>query len=148
MLDLSVTIQDGPLVAQRLTELANAARVFGEAKTSITSDAPYLGFVVGGTRPHDIYPRDKQALYWPGANHPVTHVHHPGTRPNDFLQKAVDDSKDAVEAFVVGQLEMVAVGGGSNYTQIMPGAAKIILKAAQQDAPVRTGNLRRSLYVS
>ncbi|WP_149264291.1 HK97 gp10 family phage protein [Actinomadura sp. K4S16] len=42
-----------------------------------------------GTRPHLILPRHKQALYWPGARHPVARVHHPGTAPNPFLRTAL-----------------------------------------------------------
>jgi len=38
-----------------------------------------------GTAPHIIYPSSRQALYWPGASHPVDHVHHPGTKPRPFL---------------------------------------------------------------
>ena len=51
-------------------------------------------FVIGGTRPHDIWAgyytgkSDKKALYWSGADHPVPYVHHPGTRPNDFRKMA------------------------------------------------------------
>jgi len=51
--------------------------------------AHYAQFVELGTRRHDIYPRDRQALYWPGAEHPVRHVRHPGTRPRPFIQPAM-----------------------------------------------------------
>jgi len=34
----------------------------------------------GGTRPHTIRPRDRKALYWPGAKHPVKSVRHPGSK--------------------------------------------------------------------
>jgi len=38
--------------------------------------------------PHGIEPRFKQALYWPGAEHPVKRVHHPGghIKPKRFLR--------------------------------------------------------------
>jgi hypothetical protein len=50
--------------------------------------------VIGGTRPHEIWAgiftgtSGKQALFWAGAAHPVTHVNHPGTAANDFRKKA------------------------------------------------------------
>lgn len=49
----------------------------------------YFDFVIDGTRPHDIVPKNRQALYWPGARHPVKMVRHPGTKPNPFFDKAV-----------------------------------------------------------
>lgn len=49
----------------------------------------YAVYVEMGTRPHEIRPRDKQALFWPGAAHPVGKVHHPGTQPEPFLRPAL-----------------------------------------------------------
>lgn len=43
-----------------------------------------------GTGPHIIVPRTKQALYWPGAEHPVKRVRHPGTKPSPYLRPAAD----------------------------------------------------------
>ncbi len=34
----------------------------------------------GKTRPHVIRPRRKKALFWPGLNHPVKKVQHPGSK--------------------------------------------------------------------
>ena len=42
-----------------------------------------------GTPPHVIEPRDRQALAWPGAQHPVTRVHHPGTPALHILRRAL-----------------------------------------------------------
>lgn len=33
----------------------------------------------GRTKPHTIRPRRKKALFWPGADHPVNLVNHPGS---------------------------------------------------------------------
>lgn len=49
----------------------------------------YFDFVIDGTRPHDIVPKHAQALYWPGAKHPVKKVRHPGTKSNPFFDKAL-----------------------------------------------------------
>lgn len=77
----------------------------GRLRSSVVSRAEHsgrsIGYVVGtnvsyawdvenGTEPHDIFPKDKQALYWPGAAHPVAVVHHPGTRAQPFMRPAVE----------------------------------------------------------
>ena len=47
----------------------------------------------GQTAPHDIVPRNKKALYWAGAAHPVMIVHHPGSKfpERSFLRSALAD---------------------------------------------------------
>ena len=54
----------------------------------ITISAPYWHFVEYGTRAHIIRPRARQALWWPGAPHPVKVVHHPGTQAQPFIRPA------------------------------------------------------------
>ncbi|GAB2695925.1 HK97 gp10 family phage protein [Kitasatospora kifunensis] len=49
----------------------------------------YAAYVELGTRPHEIRPVRKQALFWAGAAHPVGKVDHPGTRPMPFLRPAL-----------------------------------------------------------
>jgi HK97 gp10 family phage protein len=58
--------------------------------------APYGIFMEMGTGPHDIYPINKQALFWAGADHPVRHVFHPGTAPRPFMQPAFEQNYDKV----------------------------------------------------
>ncbi|MGJ5895149.1 HK97 gp10 family phage protein [Streptomyces niveiscabiei] len=77
----------------------------GRLRSSIVSRAESsgrsVGYVVGtnvnyaaaveyGTAPHVIKPRNKKALFWPGAAHPVAQVNHPGTRPQPFLRPAIE----------------------------------------------------------
>lgn len=77
----------------------------GRLRSSIVSRAEgggrNVGYVIGtnvnyaaaveyGTAPHVIKPKYKQALYWPGAAHPVAQVNHPGTRPQPFLRPAIE----------------------------------------------------------
>lgn len=57
------------------------------------SYAPYVEF---GTAPHVILPKDKKALYWPGAAHPVSKVNHPGTKPNQFMERIIEQSQGAI----------------------------------------------------
>src|SRR3954468_8897955 len=54
------------------------------------SYAPYVEF---GTKPHVILPKDKKALYWPGAAHPVRRVNHPGSKPNAFMERIISTAQ-------------------------------------------------------
>lgn len=47
-----------------------------------------------GSRPHIIRPKNKKALYWSGAAHPVKEVHHPGTTGDPALQKSLERNKE------------------------------------------------------
>jgi len=83
----------------------------GELERYIFSDVPHFEWVVLGTRPHDIYPRaavtylgstvregsGKSALFWEGADHPVYMVHHPGTAPNDYPSRALQNVDGEIE---------------------------------------------------
>ena len=55
-------------------------------------------YVIGGTRAHEIRPRAKKylAFFWPKAGAGVIYgkVNHPGTKPNDFRWKAVEQAFD------------------------------------------------------
>jgi hypothetical protein len=53
--------------------------------------APIGLFTEVGTKPHIIEARDKQALSWPGAAHPVKRVHHPGTEAQPHLRPALHE---------------------------------------------------------
>ena len=57
------------------------------------------------TRPHDIRPRNKKALYWEGAAHPVKVVHHPGSRipARPFIQPALALAIADFEARIMGE---------------------------------------------
>jgi len=58
--------------------------------------ASYAPFVEFGTKPHVILPKEKLALYWPGAAHPVKKVNHPGSKANDFMGRIVEQSQDEI----------------------------------------------------
>lgn len=55
------------------------------------SPEPYTPYIVGGTRPHTIVPRNARVLHFRagGADVFAARVNHPGTRPNDFAHRAV-----------------------------------------------------------
>lgn len=58
--------------------------------TIVISVGGAIFYIEFGTPPHDITPRDKKALFWEGAGHPVKVVHHPGTMPNPIVSTAID----------------------------------------------------------
>ena len=62
-------------------------------RIDVGANKSYAYFVHQGTHPHDIYPKNKQALafFWPKAffGYAVfAHVRHPGTRPQPWLWSA------------------------------------------------------------
>ncbi len=46
----------------------------------------YGGILEEGSKPHIIRPKNKKALYWKGASHPVKAVKHPGTKPRAVVE--------------------------------------------------------------
>jgi hypothetical protein len=109
-----------------VTEVEARARKYAPVKTSNlansgTSDvnadgtvgtvsfvAPYSEYVHEGTGlygPHKtkIVPKDKKALFWPGAGHPVRAVK--GMEGNPFLLKAAEES----------DMERLYIEGANNY---------------------------------
>lgn len=65
---------------------------FGRLTARYFPTARYSIYVHQGTRPHVIRPRNRLALYWEGAQHPVRMVRHPGTQPNRFMPAIVQRS--------------------------------------------------------
>ncbi|WP_107357254.1 HK97 gp10 family phage protein [Rhodopseudomonas palustris] len=66
--------------------------------------APYVEF---GTKPHIILPKNKRALFWPTAAHPVRVVHHPGTKPNKFMERIIDRSQSEIDTVFVKALKEI-----------------------------------------
>ncbi|MEU9597152.1 HK97 gp10 family phage protein [Streptomyces sp. NPDC048109] len=77
----------------------------GRLRSSIVSRAERsgrsVGYLVGtnvvyaraieyGLDEFDIFPKNKKALYWPGARHPVAKVHHPGIEAQPYLRPAIE----------------------------------------------------------
>ena len=74
--------------------------------------APYAIFVIKGTQPHDIYPKglaisyarkqltSSSALWWPGLDHPVKVVHHPGTEANDYFSTGVENARPEIDTAI------------------------------------------------
>jgi hypothetical protein len=63
-----------------------------QARVEIISHVPYGGYVVHGTPPHIIQPRNASVLHWQdGGNHYYRAlVNHPGARANPFPRRAAE----------------------------------------------------------
>ena len=61
-----------------------------------TSNIKYARGVEEGTRPHIIKAKNKKALYWKGAKHPVKSVRHPGSKAKPFLIPAFEREKEVL----------------------------------------------------
>ena len=61
-----------------------------------TSNIKYARGVEEGTRPHTIRAKNKKALYWKGAKHPIKSVRHPGSRAKPFLIPAFEKEKEVI----------------------------------------------------
>ena len=66
----------------------------GLEATIHTSNIKYAPMVEYGTRAHIIKAKNKKALYWKGAKHPVKKVNHPGSKAKPYLIPAFDKEKD------------------------------------------------------
>jgi hypothetical protein len=69
--------------------------------------ASYAPFVEFGTKPHVILPKDKKALYWPGAAHPVARVNHPGSKSNPFMERILAASQEEIDATFTAALATI-----------------------------------------
>lgn len=67
----------------------------------------YALFVHEGTKPHPIFPKLKQALFWKGARHPVKRVNHPGTKPNPYMLKILKKATPDINKLFVQALSIV-----------------------------------------
>jgi hypothetical protein len=96
-------------VQQESSAFANGAKI-----TVRTRQPLKLSYVVNGTGIYAgkgrIYPTTKQALYWPGADHPVRSI--AGMPANDFVTPALADMPDANEVLgaVVEELQAILEG--------------------------------------
>ena len=83
----------------------------GDGEASIQALAPHAVYVVKGTRPHEIRPVNASVLAFEIRGKMVFTpiVHHPGTKPNPFMQNAVEDARSKVdEVFAKLWLELLS----------------------------------------
>ena len=71
------------------------ATKMGDLEATIhTSNVKYAVIVEKGSKAHVIRPKNKKALYWKGATHPVKQVNHPGSKAKPYLEPALESEKD------------------------------------------------------
>lgn len=75
----------------KVTYEANKGR--GGSRWYIVADTPYAKYVGRGTGPHPIEPKNKGILKFPVKGGTIVYtrsVQHPGTKPNNFMQEALE----------------------------------------------------------
>ena len=122
----------GPLkqkLIERLTDIAFASAFWGapvktgylastiykqisESEGVVGVAASYAKAVVEGTAPHEIHPVNGGVLAFMIAGKMVFTpiVHHPGTKPNSFMQNAVEEAQSKVDS-TFAELWLELVGG-------------------------------------
>ena len=122
----------GPLkqkLIERLTDIAFAAAFWGApVKTGYLAStvykqvsdsegvvgvaASYAQVVVEGTAPHEIRPANGEVLAFMIAGKMIFTpiVHHPGTKPNPFMQNALEEAQSKVDV-TFAELWLELVGG-------------------------------------
>lgn len=69
--------------------------------------APYAIYVQKGVEPFIMRPKNKKALYWPGAAHPVRSVKNPGFKGNPFMNKILDLAQPEINTLFANSLDRV-----------------------------------------
>lgn len=57
-------------------------------------------YAPGGGGMYEIRPRRRKALWWPGLEHPVKVVHHPGVHPRPYLRPTADHIYPALPQYI------------------------------------------------
>jgi hypothetical protein len=86
-----------PKITGRLRGSVNGQVQDGGRRGAIGTNVEYALPVHEGTGPRVIKPRNKKALFWKGARHPVRSVNHPGTKGKPFLRVPLEQSKGDIE---------------------------------------------------
>lgn len=67
----------------------------------------YAAAVEFGTGPHVILPKNKKALFWQGAKHPVRKVNHPGSKPNRYMERIISEAKEPINLVFNAALKVI-----------------------------------------
>lgn len=60
------------------------------------------GWVIRGTKPHDIKAKNAGSLFFNGSN--ITEVHHPGAKPNPFVNRGVEGRETSLAESIKREL--------------------------------------------
>ena len=82
-----VPVKTGRLRSSIVSRAEGAGRSVGYV---IGTNVVYAAAIEYGLDEFDIFPKNKKALYWPGAAHPVAKVHHPGIKAQPYLRPAIE----------------------------------------------------------
>ncbi|MCL4430245.1 MAG: hypothetical protein M1167_05785 [Chloroflexi bacterium] len=82
-----------PWLTGRLAQ--SIVKEIGDGEVRIAALAPYAMYVVNGTSPHEIRPVNTRVLAFSVKGKMVfaSLVHHPGTKPNPFMQEAAENAR-------------------------------------------------------
>ncbi len=92
---LDTMIATAPVLTSRLKEdLAKEYDNRSKVARIGAKTVPWAIYAEEGTPRHDIFPKGKEegganALWWPGAKHPVNYVDHPGGEATHFMKNAL-----------------------------------------------------------
>ena len=91
-----------------------------DTEAHIKSPAEYAIYQDQGTKPYTIRPKfsgvvaggllhnvGKRALFWEGADHPVTVVHHPGIKAKHFVDRSFEQLQPLIPGHFLKALEEV-----------------------------------------
>lgn len=99
--ELNTTLQQkSPFKTGKLSRGWNFKKV--GAEIVVENNVDYIGMVINGTRPHEIRPKNKKVLAFKinGQMIFAKYVKHPGTKPNDFVDKSIAVIDNDIERFV------------------------------------------------
>lgn len=96
-----------PWKTGRLTQSFGEGIVIKKLWAKIGPTVNYAIYVHEGTAPHIITPKNKKALFWEGATHPVKSVRHPGTKPNRFMDKITERAYPRIQKHFTIALEEI-----------------------------------------
>lgn len=86
--------------AERSIERSGIRHIPGGIEGEVGTTRRITIYLHQGTRPHVIVPRNKLALRWVSGGKFVfsQRVHHPGTRPDEFIFQAAEQLRPAIES--------------------------------------------------
>ena len=105
-LKLERTVKSEKLSGQVLNVVSGRGRRSIEHQVTATPNeivgqvGTSLGYMVAwelGIRAHDIFPKDKKALMWPGAPHPFARVHKPAQAARPYLAPSLGGMRAEIE---------------------------------------------------
>lgn len=80
----------------------------GDDESEITTTDEIFGYQDKGTKgPYEIRPRQRRALFWRGARHPVKRVTHPGLKPQKFSETIAATMKKQYQRIMQDEIDKV-----------------------------------------